>query len=151
MLKHGLSKAEIAKIINRSPSTVRVWLSRAASDMPDDVLWILNARIEDKSMEEDEQEIEKEIQEKGLNEPRLNPDLIDSVIVDEDYHVFKNGRTTVCCLTLMNGFAVIGESSCVSAENFDAEIGRQIARGNAREKVWELEGYLLKEKLHQME
>lgn len=94
-----------------------------------------------------EQSIEKEIQEKGLNAPRLTPDLIDSVIKEEDYHVFEKTCLTVCCLTLRNGFTVTGESACASPENFNAEIGRKIARENARNKIWMLEGYLLKEKL----
>lgn len=94
-----------------------------------------------------EQAIEKEIQEKNLNAPRLTPDLIDAAIKEEDYHVFEKTCLTVCCLTLRNGFTVIGESACVSPENFDAEIGRKIARENARNKIWMLEGYLLKERL----
>ncbi len=96
---------------------------------------------------ENEQEIEKEINEKGLNAPRLTPDLIDSKIVDEDYHVFEKTCLTVCCLTLENGYTVIGESACASPENFDAELGRKIARGKARDQIWGLEGYLLREKL----
>ena len=94
-----------------------------------------------------EQAIEKEIQDKNLNAPRLTPDMIDAVIKDEDYHVFDKTCLTVCCLTLQNGFTVTGESACASPENFDAEIGRKIARNNARDKIWALEGYLLKQKL----
>ena len=94
-----------------------------------------------------EQAIEKEIQEKGLNAPRLTPEKIDAVIADEDYHVFEKTSLTVCCLTLKNGFTVTGESACASTENFDAEIGRKIARDNARNIIWALEGYLLKERL----
>ena len=94
-----------------------------------------------------ELDIEKEIVEKGLTAPRLTPDLIDSVIVKEDYHVFKDSQLTVCCLTLKNGFTVTGESACASPENFNAEIGQKIARTNARDKIWQLEGYLLKDKL----
>lgn len=94
-----------------------------------------------------EQAIENEIQEKGLNAPRLNPAHIDAQIADEDYHVFAGTTLTVCCLTLRNGFTVTGESAAASPENFDVEIGRKIARQNAREKIWVLEGYLLKEKL----
>lgn len=56
---------------------------------------------------------------------------------------------TFCVLTLKNGFTVTGESACASPENFDPEIGRKIAYQNAREKIWQLEGYLLKEKLYQ--
>lgn len=94
-----------------------------------------------------EQDIEKEINDKGLNAPRLNPYLIDAAIAAEDYYVFPNTTLTVCCLTLRNGFHVTGESAAASPENFDVGIGRKIARENARNKIWALEGYLLKEKL----
>lgn len=94
-----------------------------------------------------EQAIENEINEKGLNAPRITPDHIDATIADEDYHVFEKTCLTVCCLTLQNGFTVTGESACASPENFDSEIGRKIARDNARNKIWALEGYLLKQKL----
>lgn len=94
-----------------------------------------------------EQSIELEIQAKGLNAPRLTPDLIDSCIVGEDYYVFPNTTVTICLLTLKNEYTVTGESACASVSNFDREIGRKIARENARDKIWALEGYLLKEKL----
>jgi hypothetical protein len=54
---------------------------------------------------------------------------------------------TICVLVLRNGFTVTGESACASPENFDAEIGRKIARANAVNKVWPLMGYALKERL----
>ncbi|MEJ5142781.1 Gp49 family protein [Gluconobacter albidus] len=95
-----------------------------------------------------EQALESEIQVKGLNAPRLTPSLIDGKIVDEQYHVFPGTTLTVCVLHLENGFTVTGESACASPENFDKEIGRKIARGNAREKIWQLEGYVLRERLH---
>jgi hypothetical protein len=49
---------------------------------------------------------------------------------------------------LRNGFAVTGESACASPENFDAEVGRKIARENAVQKIWPLLGFALKERLH---
>jgi len=94
-----------------------------------------------------ENELEQEIQAKNLNAPRLKPADIDATIVGEDYHVFPGTTVTVCCLKLRNGFTVTGESACASPENFDEEIGRNIARANAREKIWALEGYLLRENL----
>ena len=98
-------------------------------------------------MSQDEQRIETEIQSKRLNAPRLSPEKIDDVIVGEDYYVFPGTTLTVCCLKLRNGFTVTGESAAVSMENFDAELGRKIARSPAREKIWALEGYLLRERL----
>lgn len=94
-----------------------------------------------------EQAIENELQAKGLNAPRIAPAKIDAVIVGEDYHVFPGTTLTVCCLKLLNGFTVTGESAAASPENFNVEIGRKIARENARAKIWALEGYLLREKL----
>lgn len=95
----------------------------------------------------DEQKIENEIQAKGLNAPRLNPEMIDATVVSEQYHVFPNTTLTVCALTLRNGFIVVGESAAASPANFDQALGRKIARENARNKIWSLEGYLLREKL----
>lgn len=57
------------------------------------------------------------------------------------------GLLTFCVLVLRNGFTVTGESACASPENFDAEIGRRIARDNAKQKIWALEGYALRNKL----
>ena len=54
---------------------------------------------------------------------------------------------TFCVIVLRNGFTVTGESACASPENFDAELGRKIARQNAVSKVWPLMGYALKERL----
>lgn len=112
-----------------------------------------------------EQQIEQEIQSKNLNAPRLTPDHIDSKIKAVEYILPRdvckrdNGvevfdaplplqTLTFCILTLENGFTVTGESACASPENFDPEIGKKIAYENARNKIWQLEGYLLKEKLN---
>jgi len=91
---------------------------------------------------------EQMIQEKGLNAPRLTPKLIDETIIDDYYHIVPNSTLTICVLTLKNGFMVTGESAAVSKENFDKEVGRKVARENARDKIWALEGYLLKTKLN---
>jgi len=115
-----------------------------------------------------EQEIENEIVEKKLTAPRLTPSEIDASIADCYYFTAENGVSaaqedmtilagyhsqlkllTFCVVILRNGYMVTGESACASPENFDAEIGGKIARENARNKIWALEGYLLKERLFQ--
>ncbi len=93
-----------------------------------------------------ELEIEKEIQAKGLDAPRLTPDLIESKIKEKSFYKLTE-RLTVCVITLKNGFELTGESSCVSADNYNKEIGEKISFENAKEKIWVLEGYLLKQKL----
>lgn len=112
--------------------------------------------------------IEHEIQAKGKTAARVTPADIEAAIVSEWYfraidgadHVHQGsmpleaipcelGLLTFCVLVLRNGFTVTGESACASPENFDAEIGRKVARANAAQKIWQLEGYLLKQRLHE--
>ena len=97
--------------------------------------------------EYNEGQIERDIQDKNLTAPRITPGDLDAKIKTEQYHVFPGTTMTVCCLTLANGFTVLGQSAAASPENFNEEIGRKIARADAREKIWMLEGYLLREKL----
>lgn len=114
-------------------------------------------------------QIEQTIEIKGLTAPRVTPADIEAAIVSEHYidglalyhasfDVPKDTPLaevalrslqclTLCVLVLRNGFTVTGESACVSPENFDAELGRQIARKKAVDKLWPLLGYALKERL----
>ena len=84
-----------------------------------------------------------------MSEQRLTPDLIGSKVKSVEYHVFESTCLMVCCMTLENGFTVTGEAACANPENFDKEISQKIASRIARNKIWMLEGYLLKQKLHQ--
>ena len=121
-----------------------------------------------------DQTIEQEIQAKGLTAPRITPQDIEANIVSEHYFTARDGRRgavadgtyvgrerpqfgeadlaaldllTFCVLVLRNGFTVTGESACASPENFDAEVGRKIARQNAMQKIWPLMGYELRSQL----
>ena len=112
--------------------------------------------------------IEAEIKAKGLTAPRIAPEDIEAAIASEHYFAAADGvfgampddatiethpvpdcleLLTFCVLVLRNGFTVTGESACASPENFDAELGRKIARANAINKIWPLMGYALKERL----
>ena len=93
-----------------------------------------------------DKQIEKEIQSKNLNAPRLTPEIIESKIKKCEFHILTE-VLTVCVITLENGFTVTGESACASPQNFDKELGEKIAKKNAVDKIWMLEGYLLKQKL----
>lgn len=110
-----------------------------------------------------DQAIEQEIQTKRSTAPRVTPADIEANIAGEYYFTAADGirganslecergdpltLLTFCVLVLKNGFTVTGESACASPENFDAEIGRKIARQNAVAKIWPLMGYALKERL----
>lgn len=97
---------------------------------------------------------ESEIKAKGLTAPRVTPHQIDALMagVKVKTHHFPGTTTMVAVAFSADGFSVgVGTSACASPENFDAELGAKIATANAlkeaRQKFWELEGYVLKKQL----
>lgn len=114
--------------------------------------------------------IEQEIQAKANKGPRVTPADIEANIASEHYFTAADGvigqqaiktiedawdieapaplhLLTFCVLVMRNGFTVTGESACASPENFDAEIGRRVARENAVQKIWPLLGFRLRDEL----
>ena len=119
-------------------------------------------------------QIETEIQAKGKTAARVTPADIEANIASEHYFTAEDGARgsamltengadlrgaygievplplcllTLCVIILRNGFTVTGESACASPENFDADIGRKVARQNAVQKIWPLMGYELRSQL----
>ena len=116
----------------------------------------------------DDGSIEQEIVARGLTAPRITPSDVEGNIVSAHYFTAAQGNLqcaidedrddeqqgpeslrllTFCVLVLRNGFTVTGESACASPENFDAELGRKIARVKAVDKIWPLMGYELRTRL----
>jgi hypothetical protein len=96
-------------------------------------------------------EIEKDLQAKGKTGPRITTDALLALIVNEQYHHFDGTTVMVCALTLANGFTVVGTAASASVDNFDGEIGRKVAKADAINKIWPLEGYRLRQELHDQE
>lgn len=114
-------------------------------------------------------DIQKDIEARGLNAPRVKPADVEAEIASEHYFTAQDGALyatgniqgevyriadsdalgllTFCVLVLRNGFTVTGESACASPENFDADIGRRVARQNALNKVWPLLGFRLRDQI----
>ncbi len=77
--------------------------------------------------------------------PRVTEQSIRDRIQAIDY--LARGPLTICLITMVNGFVVIGKSAPASVENFDADVGRRYAYEDAFRQLWPLEGYLLRERL----
>lgn len=69
-------------------------------------------------------------------------------IVGATYTVLPNGKTTVCQLSMSNGFTVEGKSACVDPAEFNKALGEKYAYEDAINNVWPFEGYLLAEQMH---
>lgn len=63
------------------------------------------------------------------------------------YTLLPNGRTTICQLTMANGFTIEGTSACVSAARYNQALGEKYAYEDALNNVWKFEGYLLAENI----
>ena len=74
----------------------------------------------------------------------ITTEHLQSLIKETHYHHFDGTTLTVCVLVLHSGFAVTGESACISSDFFNAEKGCEIAYNNAFQKLWQLEAYRLK-------
>lgn len=72
----------------------------------------------------------------------VTQEQVEAQIVNCVIETFSN-KTTVCIFTLLNGFVIVESSSCVDPANYDIEIGKEICRKAAIEKIWMLEGYVL--------
>ena len=81
---------------------------------------------------------------------KVTSDQIKSILDNaETQEVVFWDKEVVVSYKLYNGFTIIGRGACVDPANFDIEIGRRVAREQAENKLWELEGYLLQNKLYQ--
>lgn len=98
-------------------------------------------------MARNQDDIVREVPAKGLTAPRVTADMVEDEIVGVEFHIFDDTCMTVCCLTLRNGFAVIGASSSVSPENFNQELGEKIAYGRACDAIWPLLAFRLRDEL----
>lgn len=98
-----------------------------------------------------DQAVEQQIKAKGLTAPRVTLDDLNANIVSVEIvkHIAPSGQVLRwAVLTTRSGYAVTGRPSVsVSPENDRAELGEQIARDNARNELWPLMGYALKERL----
>ena len=99
--------------------------------------------------------IEQQIQQKGLTAPRVTPADI-AALADRVEFEYVQINTSTFCHAFLDGkfYLATGHSACVSVENFDAELGQQIAARNVEkpmlDKLWELEGYALYKQLNQV-
>lgn len=85
-----------------------------------------------------------------MSRTSVDKQYLETRIKDVDYIVMKDGRTTICTITMANGYTVNGYSACVLACNFDEALGRRYSYEDAFDKLWPLEGYLLAEETHRL-
>lgn len=78
---------------------------------------------------------------------KLTTEYLNSLVDNVEY--VHQGLLTICTITLKNGFQLVGTSACVSKDNYNVQIGRNIAYENAFAKLWELEGYALKQRIYE--
>ncbi len=79
--------------------------------------------------------------------PSISQQMVDDFIKETEI-ITMSGKTTVVRAVLRNGFEIVESSSCVSAENYDEQLGAQICLEHIKNKVWMLLGFLLQTAVH---
>ena len=74
--------------------------------------------------------------------PSISQQMVDDFIL-KTWTQTMGDKTTVVQALLRNGFEIVESSACVSAENYDEKLGREICLGKIKDKVWFLLGFLL--------
>lgn len=80
---------------------------------------------------------------------KVTQEQVEAKIKNKSFTILPSGKTMICELTLENGFTVHGDASVVDKANFVQEIGEQISYKRAMDKIWEIEGYLMQERMYQ--
>lgn len=78
--------------------------------------------------------------------PRVTEESIKARITDVTYYRFDT--LTICIITMANGFKSMGKSVPASKANFDAAVGERYAYDDAFKPLWQLEAYLLLERMN---
>lgn len=79
-----------------------------------------------------------------LKKKTLTQEDIDGIIKETEIVVMTMfEKTTIVVAKLPNGFVIVESSSCVSPENYDVNMGKEICMKRIENKIWELEGYKL--------
>lgn len=79
--------------------------------------------------------------------PSISQEMVDDFIREVEVTTMGE-RTTVVRAVLRNGFVLVESSSCVSAENYDEQLGADICLSHIKDKVWMLLGFLLQTAVH---
>ena len=79
--------------------------------------------------------------------PSISQEMVDDFIREVETTTLGD-KTTVVRAVLRNGFEIVESSACVSAENYDKALGREICLEKIKDKVWTLLGFLLQTAVH---
>lgn len=72
---------------------------------------------------------------------------IDNLIENSNFNIRTElGKVTIVICQLPNGFIIVESSACVDPKNYDEKMGTEICINRIKNKLWELEGYVLQSK-----
>lgn len=97
------------------------------------------------SVLEREQEQEARLQELGLSNLRVTPEMLDSMIKSKDFVLQPCKTVMLCTITLHNGFKVFGINTTRDPDNFRLELAEEYSFNDARNQMWPYAAFLLAE------
>jgi len=67
--------------------------------------------------------------------PVITREVMEDIITNVEYHLFKHTTTMACAIVLGNGFVVVGQSASVPTTQFDPALGMKYSREDAERKL----------------
>lgn len=82
---------------------------------------------------------------------KIPPEHIDEIFAASKFEDIKSAHSpcTVVIMTLPNGYALVESSGCIDPGEYDHELGVRLCKEALRRRVWQLEGYLGKQRFHE--
>lgn len=79
-------------------------------------------------------------------------DRINYLMETAEYSIYTQfKKCTIVSAKLANGFILTESSACVDPKNYDMALGIDLCKEKIRDKLWELEGYALQDRLYRKE
>lgn len=86
-----------------------------------------------------------------MSEIKVTQKEIDRLMDTAEVHCMTEfGKCTVVTVKLANGFILTESSACVDPENYNYALGKKLCMDRIESRLWELEGYALQRKVHEL-
>ena len=86
-----------------------------------------------------------------MSEIKVTQKEIDRLMDGAEVHCMTEfGKCTVVTVKLANGFILTESSACVDPDNYNQALGKKLCMDRIENRLWELEGYALQRKVHEL-
>jgi hypothetical protein len=82
---------------------------------------------------------------------KIPKEHIEDLMAHANYEIWDSqfGSCTIVAMTLPNGYTLVESSGCIDPNEYDHYLGVELCKAALERRVWQLEGYLGKQKFYE--